>query len=285
MPDTKYICLDGLYVKQDKPLLEINNRSFLYGDGLFETIHANGTEPQFLEKHLERLINSMHLLRMEIPSFFTSEYFKDHIKGVLTRNKQFKGARVRITIFRKSGGLYTPETNHVSYAIDSSLLNSDVYALNPTGLIVDTFPDILKPFNTLSMLKTTSSLLFVMAGLYRIENKLDDCLILNENERICESISSNIFIVKGNKFYTPSLKEGCLPGIMRDIMCNIIRQNGYQLNNDCSLTVKDMLLADEVFLTNAISGIKWVMGFRQKRYYNKTSKILINLLNKTAFES
>lgn len=279
----KYICLNGSYIKSDKPILESKNRSFLYGDGLFETIHANGTEPQFVELHMIRMLSGMNMLKMIIPGFFSAAYFTSHIKGVLTRNKQFQGARVRITVFRNGGGLYTPETNEVSFVIESNPLEYDLYTLNQQGYRIEIFPDIAKPVNLLASVKTTSALLFVLAGIFRSENLLDDCLILNQPGRICESISSNIFLLKGNKYYTPSLKEGCLPGIMRQVIIEIIKDEGLYINDDCSLTVDDLLKSDEIFLTNSISGIRWVVAFRQKRYYNKSSKFLIKLLNDKAF--
>ena len=279
----KYICLNGSYLKSDKPILESNNRSFLYGDGLFETIHANGTEPQFIKMHMKRMLGSMKILKMVIPGFFSAEYFTSHIKGVLTRNKQFQGARVRITVFRSSGGLYTPEVNEVSFVIESDPLDNDLFTLNQQGYKVEVFTDIVKPANLLSSVKTTSALPFVLAGIFKSENLLDDCLILNSSARICESISSNIFLVKGNKYYTPSLKEGCLPGIMRQVIIDIIKNEGLYMNDGCSLTVEDLLNSDEIFLTNSISGIRWVVAFRQKRYYNKSSKFLIKLLNDKTF--
>ena len=279
----KFICLNGAYVKSGKPVLESKNRSFLYGDGLFETIHANGTEPQFMRMHMNRMLGSMNILKMVIPGFFSAEYFTDHIKGVLTRNKQFQGARVRITVFRSSGGLYTPEVNEVSFVIDSDPIDDDLYTLNQQGYKVEVFTDIVKPDNILSSVKTTSALFFVLAGIFKSENLLDDCLILNHSGRICESVSSNIFLAKGNKYYTPSLKEGCLPGIMRQVIIDIIKNEGLYMNDDCSLTVEDLLRSDEIFLTNAISGIRWVVAFRQKRYFNKSSKFLVKLLNNKAF--
>ncbi|MBN2213302.1 MAG: aminotransferase class IV family protein [Bacteroidales bacterium] len=279
----KYICLNGSYVKVDKPLLEIQNRSFLYGDGIFETIHANGTEPQFIERHLNRMLGSMRILKMVIPDFFTTEYFTSHIKGVLTRNKQFQGARIRITVFRNGGGRYAPEVNEASFVIESSPLDSATYQLNQKGYRVDVFEDMTKPIHPLSGIKTTSALLLVLAGVFRTEKMLDDCLLLNQNNRICESLSSNLFLVKGNKYYTPSLKEGCLPGIMRQVIIGMIRKESLYLNDDCSLTVEDLFNSDEIFLTNSISGIRWVVAFRQKRYFNKSSKFLIKMLNEKAF--
>ena len=193
-----YICINGAFYKVVKAPLNQLNRGFHYGDGIFETIHANGTEPQFIDLHIERLIKSMGLLKMNIPEYYTKSKFTSFIKGLLTRNKHFRGARIRITVFRNNGGLYAPEENNVTFVIESAALEQDTYRLNEQGFRTEIFPDILKPVNVLSSLKTTSALLFVMAGIFRLENGWDDCIILNQHKKICESISSNIFVRKGD---------------------------------------------------------------------------------------
>lgn len=280
-----YICINGTYFKTGKSPLNLLNRSFHYGDGIFETIHANGTEPQFIERHMERMMESMRLLRMNIPDFYSTDNFTRFVKGLLTRNKQFRGARIRITVFRNNDGLYTPEGNDVTFVMESTELEQDTYILNKQGYRIEVFPDILKPVNALSSIKTTSALLYVMAGIFRLENGWDECIILNQQKKICESISSNIFLQKEDKFYTPSLAEGCLPGIMRQVIIECIRQEKFFVEDMCSLTPEDLLLADELFLTNTITGIRWIVAFRQRRYYNKSSKLLIDKLNKKAFRS
>jgi branched-subunit amino acid aminotransferase/4-amino-4-deoxychorismate lyase len=283
MPVSKYICLNGGFFKSDQPVLNIDNRAFSYGDALFETIHANGTEPQFLNLHINRLINSMKILRMNIPATFRFEYFKKLITNILNKNRQLQGARIRLTVFRNPGGLYAPATNDISFIIESSPLEHDKYVLNIKGYAVDIYEEILKPVNVLSNVKSTNSLIYVLASIYKNEKNLDDSLILNEKQRIVESANSNIFIVKDTKVFTPAINEGCIDGIMRYKVNGILKSAGYFINDNCSLTVQDLLTADELFLTNVISGIRWVVAFRQKRYYNKLSKLLIQKLNETSF--
>jgi branched-subunit amino acid aminotransferase/4-amino-4-deoxychorismate lyase len=284
MQISNYICINGEFIKSDQPVFNTDNRAFHYGDALFETIHANGTKPQFLELHIKRLTRGMSILKMNIPENFRPEYFRRLITSILNKNRQLQGARIRITVFRNSVGLYAPSSKKISFLIESFPLEHDIYVLNTKGIAVDIFEDIQKPANILSNLKTTNSLIFVLAGIFKNEKNLDDCLILNENQRIIESISSNIFIVRNSKILTPGLNEGCLAGTMRHTIIDISRNLGYSVNDNCSLTVQDLLAADELFLTNAIAGIKWVLAFRQKRYYNDTSKILIQNLNELSFE-
>ncbi len=276
----EYVCLNGEYIKISQAKLSVRNRALYYGDALFETIHANGTVPQFLEKHYNRLIHGMKVLNMSIPEYFTLEYLFKKIQGILVRNKYFKGARVRLTIYRNEGGLYTPENNDISFIIDTTKLDHYKYILNEKGYFVDIFPDIKKPINKISSLKSANSLIFVLAGIYRKNKNLDDCIILNEKGYLCESISSNIFLVKNKKLYTPPLKDGCIPGIMREVLIELLQKNGFYISEQQSLTVNDILDADEFFLTNAINGIRWVLGFKKRRFFNIISNEICNLLNK-----
>lgn len=280
---SKYICLNGEFIKSEVPVLSARNRAFLYGDGLFETMHANGTEIQFLHLHYDRLTKGMKILSMEIPAFWNEEYFLKYFKGLLNRNRHFQGARIRLTVCRNDGGLYTPEKNSVSFVIESAPLENDKYVINKQGFSVDIYPDIFKPLNILAGLKSVSSLLNVSAGIYKSKNKLDDCILLNEKEKVCESISSNIFLLKKEKLYTPALSQGCLPGVMRQVVIDVLKSNGYKFDDNAIVTIHDLMEADELFLTNAISGIRWVLSFRQKRYYNKFSKMFVEMLNDEAF--
>lgn len=282
---SEYIVYNGEYIKKESFQLSVNNRSFRYGDALFETIHANGREVQFFEKHFERLKHGMKKLKMNIPNTFNELKIKHEISGLLSRNKLFQGARVRLSIYRNEGGLYTPKTNETSYIIEAERLDDEVYVLNKKGHKIDIFSEIPKTINYFSELKSSNSLLYVLAGIFKSENKLDDCLLINENKNITEAVSSNIFIVKGNSIYTPSLDEGCIPGIMRDTILDISSNLGFIVFDDCILIQSDLLQADEIFLTNAIAGIRWVVAFQEKRYYNKVSQQLIKELNKFAFSN
>jgi branched-subunit amino acid aminotransferase/4-amino-4-deoxychorismate lyase len=285
MTELKYISYNGKILNDHELNLGFQNRAFHYGDGLFETMHASGNKVQFFYEHMERLIRSMKHLKMEIPVRFSVDTYglQKDISKILIRNKLFKGARIRMTVFRQNGGFYAPETNESDYIIECSSLNSSVYEFNQRGLLVDLYEEMPKELNDFSRLKLISSIYFVMAGIYRNENNLDECLILNTKGNIIEGISSNIFIVKENTIITPSIREGCLPGIMRQKVIELARKQGYVVQDDAVVKIQDIMTADEIFFTNAVKGIQWVLGFKQRRYFNKVSKLLIEELNKYCF--
>lgn len=281
----KYISYNGKILNSQELNLGFQNRAFQYGDGLFETMHASGNKIQFFYEHMERLIKSMKTLKLEIPVRFSVDTLglQSDISKILIKNKLFKGARVRLTVFRQNGGYYAPETNEADYLIECSSLVADKYELNQKGMLIDVYDEVLKPVNVFSRLKMVSSAFYVLAGIYRNENKLDECLLVNSKGNFIEGISSNLFLVKENTIITPSVREGCLPGIMRQQIIELARKHKFQVQDDAVVQIQDIMTADEIFFTNAIKGIQWVLGFKQRRYFNKVSKFLLLELNKQCF--
>ncbi|MCZ4694132.1 hypothetical protein DWB61_02470 [Ancylomarina euxinus] len=273
---------NGEFYSEDTALFTADNRAFRYGDSLFETIHCNGTQIQFFYEHMERIQLGMSQLQMEIPSNF-SETIGKNIKSLITKNKSFLGTRIRLSVFRNSGGLYTPNTNRISYLIESSKLEEPKYFLNKKGLKIGLFDTYKKTSNSLSGFKTGNSLPFILAGLHKSEMKWDDCLLINERQNLVESVSSNLFVVKDDILFTPSLESGAVNGIMREQIIQIALDLGITVYDDCIMKPEQLMEADEIFLTNAILGIRWVVAYEERRYFNRSAKVLMEELNKRAF--
>lgn len=284
MMQNSYIWFNGEYHRSDNPVLNIGNRAFRYGDGLFETIHCYGTDSFYLDFHYKRLTKGLQLLEIEKPYSLSQVKLSEVITKLLNKNRHFGSTRVRVLVFRNDGGLYTPENNSASVIVESSPLDFKFYQYNQQGLMLDIYDDIAKPVNILSSVKSCNALLYVKAGLYRKRNALDECIILNEYGRVAESISSNVFVVKKGEIFTPGLSEGCIPGVMRQVVINVARSLGYKVFDDVALNTKVFSTCDELFLTNAISGIRWVLGLRGNRYFNTASKHLSVELNRVTFK-
>lgn len=219
----------------------------------------------------------MTVLRMNLPAELNTDNIYEFIINLLKHNVHAPHARVRLTVFRNGGGLYTPETNDISFLIESEELPFG-YQLNHKGYWVDIYADIKKSINKLSNIKSGNALMFVMAGIAKQSMKLDDCFLINENGIICESISSNIFVVKNGTLYTAPLTEGCVAGIMRKQIMSLATENKI-LTFESAITSYTLMNGDEVFLTNSIHGIQWVGQFKDKFYTNKMALYFIDKLN------
>lgn len=268
---------NGHLISIYEPSVSFSNRAFRYGDSLFETIRLCNMRLMFLRDHITRLKLGMTVLRMNVPAEFNYENIQELIILLLKKNAHAPNARIRLTVFRNDGGYYSPESNDISFLIESEELDSE-YELNQKGLWTDIYADIKKPINKLSSLKTGSALIYVMAALAKQSMRLDECFLINDNGGICESISSNIFIVKNGTIYTAPLSEGCVDGIMRKQIMSIASQHKI-LTFENPVTINTLMNGDEVFLTNSISGVRWVGQFKQKFYTNKMAQFFTEKLN------
>jgi branched-chain amino acid aminotransferase len=264
-----------------EPAISFSNRAFRYGDSLFESIRYTNGKIMFLADHVKRIKLSMTTLRMNVPAEFTSGNIEQLIMHLLEQNNIKQDARIRLTVFRNEGGFYTPDTNDISFLIETEVIETKGYQLNQKGLWVDVYAEIKKQINKISNLKTGSALLYVMAGITKTSLKLDDCLLVNDNGNIIESISSNIFVVKNGTLYTSPIADGCIDGVMRKQILDIAAQNKI-LTFEQTLTVHTLTNGDEVFLTNAIKGIQWVGQFKNKFYTNQKSVFFTEKLNALA---
>jgi branched-chain amino acid aminotransferase len=151
--------------------------------------------------------------------------------------------------------------------------------LNEDGLAVDIFPDARKSCDLFSNIKSNNYLPYVMAGLFAKKNQLSDTIILNSHERVCETSTANIFIVKDNNIYTPPLSEGCVAGTIRRRILEKVSLENYRVSEKI-LSIDDVLEADEFFFTNAIHPVRWVKNFRNKTYENRIVKEIYQSLVK-----
>lgn len=269
---------NGNILASAQPLFTINNRSFCYGDALFETIRIANNTPQFLKEHLLRLNHGMSVLRMKPNPGFNETFFEQSILELAKKNGISSDARVRLTIYRNPGGYYTPEDNTVSFLIEVTPLENKGYELNTKGYTVDLYTELKKSQSALSSIKSANSAIYVMAGIYKKQHSLDECILVNDKGMLTEAITSNIFAVKNGVLYTSPIADGCIDGVMRKKIIEIAQANHIAVY-ELSIMQNVLLGADELFLTNVINGIRWVVAYKQKRYFNNTSKKLLEKLN------
>lgn len=267
-------------LQENNTILSTQNRGYAYGDALFETIKVVKGKIFFWEDHYFRLMASMRIMRMEIPMNFTMEFLEEQIHDTLKSNNLSEvSSRVKLQVHRNEGGLYTPSTNAISFLISVKPNAEDFYLLNNNFYEVDLFKDYYVSPSLLSTLKTNNKALNVVGSIYAKENNLHNCLLLNTNKNVVEALNGNVFLVKGNTIKTAPLSDGCLKGVMRTQLINIIKAlPDYELIED-SISPFEIQKADEMFITNVITGIQPVSKYRKKMFGNDVSKSLLQKLN------
>ncbi|MEX0967879.1 MAG: aminotransferase class IV [Bacteroidia bacterium] len=279
MEKASFVDLSGTYFAEDERIFTVANRSFRYGDGVFESIRIINGKTHLLELHIQRLFNAARFLKIELPEEWNYEFFQDAILRLADKNGVAENGRLRLSIFRQQGGLYSPKRNGGEYVLEARGHDVQGFPLNEEGLRVDIYTEIEKTTNHYSNFKTSNSLVYVMASLYRKEHNLDDCFIINSKSRVIEAISANIFFIRDGKIYTPPLSEGCISGIMRTHLLQLMEKEGMQVQ-ETPLTLEELFQADELFLTNTIQGIRWVKNYKIHEYKLKVAKKLAKMLNK-----
>jgi len=284
--DTAYnlISFNKEYISAKEFKLDLSNRAFRYGDGFFETMHANGLEVQFINDHFARIEKASQLLKIELPEYFTLAFLKTQVAGLLRRNKLFQGVRVKLTIYRNSEGYYLPKSNGADIVIEAVYLSKGFYELNTEGIIIDIYDEMPKPKTLFGSIKSINAQLYVLAGIFAQQQGVNDVLLVNEQGFVLEATSSNVFALKDNTLYTPSLTSGCVEGIMRKQIINIASAMGFVVDDNASFKPDDLLKMDELFLTNAIVGIKSVSAYKNRRYFKRSATKLLQELNRVAFQ-
>ena len=265
---------NGSIVAFDDVNITPDNRAYKYGDSVFETIKVINGKLVFWEDHYFRLMASMRMLRMKIPMNFTLEYLEEEILKTISINNQ-NNSRVRLSITRKDGGFYTPTTNEIDYLIDCREIKSKT----KNSYKVDLFKDFYLYSGHLSTIKTNNKLIHTLASIFAKENELDNCILLNERKGIVEATNASLFLIKGTLIKTPLLTEGCLKGIARQKVIQIIKSSvDYQIE-EAIISPFEIQKADEVFVTNSIIGIQPVTNYRKKVFSTAVSNKLAMSLN------
>ncbi len=254
-------------------------RATMYGDAVFETIRMRDNKLLFVEDHYFRLMASMRILRMPIPMEFTPEFFVDEANR-LAEEVAVTDGRLRLQVVRKSDGKYTPDDNNECvWWMELEELGSQDYTWTSKGLKVDLFKDHYIQPGLLSTLKSSNALPYVLAGIFAQENGFDAMLLVNDKKMLVEANAANVFVLKDNVLKTAPLEDGPLRGVFRKNLIGWAKEIGLEIKEE-SINPFELQKADEIWLTNTISGVQWVENYRKRTYKGDKAKELTELLQR-----
>lgn len=267
-------------IVNEETVLTTSNRGFLYGDAVFETCKVVNKKVLFFEDHYFRLMSSMRIVRMKIPMNFTLEFLESEILS-LVEAIEVSNARIRITVYRNDGGLYLPKDNSVSYTITANPIQTFAYVIGNQPYEVDLYKDFYVSKQLLSSIKTTNRLINITGSVFAQENDLQNCLLLNDDKNVVEALNGNLFMLNNTTLITPPVSDGCLNGVMRKQILSLAKKiEGIEVVEQ-SISAFELQKADELFITNVISGIQPITKYRKKEYATAFSQQLIEKLNES----
>ena len=263
----RYVNINGKLT--DNATIPADNSAFRYGVGIFETMLTINVAIRLWQYHWERLSSGLPVIGLIAPTLFTADYMQEQILRTVHKNKPGALCRVRLQLFGGSGGIFGPDDNKPHFIIECYSLTPDILELNTNGLVIGIADELRKSADALANLKSANALIYAAAARQAKTNKWNDALICNTNGNVIESAIANIFWIKDGAIHTPPLSDGCVAGVMRRHLLTALPDITQQ-----PLTADELLTADEVFLTNAIKGIRWVGTIDSAAYHNNRTRQL-----------
>lgn len=263
MSDTQQIWLDGKIVNKSDAKISVFDHGLLYGDGIFEGIRFYSGRVFRLEEHIHRLILSAKSILMELPWSFEEicQATVDTIKA-----NGLTDGYIRLVITRGEGGLglnpyLCPKPSMFIIAAAIQLYPEENY-LNGLELITCATrrptPASLSP-----QVKSLNYLNNIMAKIECIQAGVMEGIMLNEQGYVAECTGDNVFVIKGDKIFTPPVSDGSLDGITRQVIFELCEAAGYDLSEK-SMTRYDLYTADEIFLTGTAAEVIPAVKYDQR---------------------
>jgi len=252
------VLFDGRFTTETEIRLSFTDRGFQYGDGIFETIVCEGQTILFLDLHWERLTKGIKVLNLLLPEWLRLEYLESAILK-LAKLERLVSARVKVLVWRRKGGLYTPSENTAHVLIMALPHRPPRQILETAGFS----KKVRLAHSPTSPFKTLSSMPYVLAGIEKKERNLDELILLDQDEHLSECTAANLFWIKNNRLFTPSLQTGCIEGIRRRNIIERLAQDNPV--SQVLLPIQEVLEADQVFTCN-VTGIVWIRTIQDRHY-------------------
>jgi aminodeoxychorismate lyase len=250
------VFLNGRFVPEAQAAVPVNDRGFMYGDGLFETMRVVGGVPFRMAQHLERMTRGADFLKIKPP--FTPRELEKFAEQLIGENKM-PDAILRVTLTRGPGERgYTPAAESRPTVVMTLCAAPPLDDSVEWNLITSSFR--IPAADPLSSFKTTSKILHVMARLEAKEKGADEALLINTNGEVAETASGNLFWVYQDKICTVPTGRGVLPGITRAVVLEICQTLGLQVNKRV-IKPEALRNSEGIFVTQSALGIVPVSAY------------------------
>ncbi|MDK2918772.1 MAG: hypothetical protein PWQ37_1505 [Candidatus Petromonas sp.] len=255
-----YIFFNNEIIKSDSICILPISEGFMYGYGLFETIKVAGGKMYFFHEHVKRLLKGCQILDLNFNIDLVD--LEKYCYDLIDKNKLFSGA-LRISYSKNK------EDCNLLISTRNSIYHDEDYE---KGFKL-CFSDMKRnPYSPLVRVKSNNYMENLLARKKAKDSGYDEALFFNVHGEICEGTISNIFFVKNEGIFTPTIECGILSGILRSKVIEIINENNLKI--DIGRYKKDFLYdCDEIFITNSLMDIMPVSLLQDKKMDLKSNKI------------
>ncbi|HYP76260.1 MAG TPA: branched-chain-amino-acid transaminase [Polyangiaceae bacterium] len=250
----KAVSIDGQLVTEQNAKISVLDHGLLYGDGLFEGMRVRAGRIFRIEQHLARLELGARYLGLDLP--FDAQGRARIVRDTVRAFGQ-KEAYVRLLVTRGEGPLGVDPTTCTQPTLVCIVAEIGLYTAEQRARGLSMITSSYRRPNADVQDVSVKTLNYLGSALAKQEAKrqgADEALLLNQQGRVAEASVANVFVVRGKDLATPPAIDGCLEGINRGAVCELARELGFSLS-ERSLGRRDLLAADEVFLTGSGAGV------------------------------
>ena len=258
------------------------NRAFRYADGCFEAIKVANDAPVFWEHHYARLSATLDLLMIDLG--MEEQELKQLVAEMIDRNELNAGAILRMVVYRSGSGKYFPTSNKAAIYMEMIPLLQHAYPEPPIESKAMFYDRLPLPAHTMGNHKLLNKTIHVNAAVLAQREGFNEAILLNDRGLVAEAISSNLWCFRNGVLTTPPLESGCLNGTLRKVITANAECFGVRIV-EAHLRREDVLAADEVWTSNAGSGISVIKKLDGKQFGNAVAATVQAHLNKLAFSS
>ena len=271
MNNGNFILVNGSFICSAEYRISIEESECL----LFaEKIRSIRTTFPFFRATMEMIRLKLLIFHQSFPDLMENDgaELKRQMERTLTKNKHFLGSvlSVRFWFFELK----------LHYSIQSTKTDHTSFELNNKGLYISISQGIWKSVSSLSNCSLGSEMYWKIAGNPK-DSSIDVNVLLNNEDQIIEVPRSNIYLVKSGIIKGASIHHGAYADITKSLLLKIFETLKISYDEKEALTEQDLNESDEIFLVNALDGIRWIIGFEGKRYFNQTTRKINNLFVKS----
>ena len=274
MSKGKYILVDGTFVSTEEYQISLVESGAIH---FTEKIRAIRTSFPFFKETLDLIRFKLFLYNQSLPEFTENDgsALRRQLERTLTKNKHYLGAILTLTLRFSE--------QKIQFTIQSEKTDQVGYELNEKGLYTEIFEPIKKSISSLSHLSLGSEIFWDIAKSHQKESTTDELLLVNTSDQIIETYESNIYLIKGKTAKGAGSEQGAYQDITKPLMLDVFKKLKLDYADSEGITKSDLYEADELLIVNSIKGIRWVIGFENKRYFNHTIRKITDLFNQLIF--
>jgi branched-subunit amino acid aminotransferase/4-amino-4-deoxychorismate lyase len=263
---SRFVNINGTLMPEEQASLPATSRAISYGDGCFETFVSYKGKFLHFEDHFARLQSGLNYLEMNLD--LTQDQLKSEVQKLLEENEfEDEDSVVRIQCYREGSSGYFDISDRSGFIISNRLIPERQESLNLKSVSIPTIPSIALE----RKVKLSNSINYIKAAQEAKKKGGDDALMLTIDKNISETTISNIFWIKGNQVFTPSLNCDLLPGVTRSILIKLIDQDSDLRLIEGAFRPEDIYSAEAVFCTNSVMEMKSVSSVDDHLYKTEHS--------------